>query len=96
MKEGILRWLISVAGWLACAAMCLWLTIELEAYPAAYDMFFPAVLLILFCNILLFLFVATRWATQTGKLASSVIRLCIAEALLLAGMYALGRFAIAA
>lgn len=85
-------WLISVAGWLACAGLCLWLTLELEAYPYAYDMFFPAVLLILFCNILVFLFIVSRWGQDLGRLAGSVARVCLAEAIILAGMYGLGRY----
>ncbi len=91
-NSGWLGWLICVAGWLACAGLCLWLTIALEAYPAAYEVFFPAILLILFCNILLFLFVATRWAHDLKRMASSVLRLCIGEGILLAGIYALGRY----
>lgn len=87
-----LVWLVSILGWLVCAGLCLWLTIALEAYPYAYDLFFPAILLILFCNILLFLFIATRWGGQPGKLCVSVLRLCMGEAIILAGMYALGRF----
>ncbi len=94
--RGWLGWLAAVCGWLVCAMFCLLLTIELEAYPYAYDMIFPAVLLILFCNILVFLFISTRWATQTGKLASSVLRVRLGEGLLLAGLYVLGRYAIGA
>lgn len=89
---GLAAWFICVAGWLICAGLCLWLTIELEAYPYAYDMFFPAVLLILFCNILVFLFIATRWAMDFRKLSGSVIRVCVGEAIILAGMYALGKY----
>lgn len=81
-----------IAGWLACAGMCLWLTLELEAYPYAYDMFFPVILLILFCNIFLFLFIAARWAAQASRLYGSVARLCAAEAIILAGMYGAGRW----
>lgn len=91
-RPGWLAWLVCVLGWLVCAGLCLWLTIALEAYPAAYDMFFPAILLILFCNILLFLFIATRWAPAIGRLCGAVLRLCVGEAIILAGMYALGRY----
>lgn len=91
-RPGFWAWLVCVAGWLLCAGLCLWLTIALEAYPYAYDLFFPAILLILFCNILLFLFIATRWAKSLEKLCGAVLRLCAGEAILLAGMYGLGRF----
>ena len=91
---GLLRWFSCVAGWLICAAMCLWLTISLEVWPCAYDMFFPAVLLILFCNILIFLFIASRWADKGRALLGAVIRVCLGEAILILGMYLLGRFAI--
>lgn len=89
---GIAAWFICVCGWLACAGMCLWLTIALEAYPYAYDMFFPAVLLILFCNILVYLFIATRWALDLRRLAGSVLRVCAGEGLILAGMFAMGKY----
>lgn len=91
-RPGWLAWLVCVLGWLVCAGFCLWLTIALEAYPYAYDIFFPAILLILFCNILLFLFIATRWAPSVSRLCGAVARLCIGEAIILAGMYGLGRF----
>lgn len=87
-----MAWFLCLCGWLACAGMCLWFTVEMEAYPAAYDMFFPAVLLILFCNILLFLFVASRWAQNLRRLAGSIARICIGEGFFLAGMYVIGRF----
>lgn len=91
-KRGFAAYAAAVAGWLICAAFCLWLTVELEAWPAAYDMFFPAVLLILFGNIFVFLFISSRWARQTSRLFSSVFRVCLGEAFLLAGMYILGRY----
>ena len=94
--RGWLSWAVAVAGWLICAAMCLWLTIALEAWPYAYEVFFPAILLILFCNILVFLFVSTRWANQTARLFGSVARVCIGEGLLLGIIYAAGRFGIGA
>ena len=31
---GWLSWAVAVAGWLMCAALCLWLTIALEAWPS--------------------------------------------------------------
>ena len=91
-QAGWLAWLVCVAGWVLCAGFCLWLTIELEAWPYAYDVFFPAILLILFCNILLFLFIATRWGKSLSRLLAAVARLCAGEAIILAGMYCLGRF----
>lgn len=92
--KGWLSWFICVVGWLLCAAMCLWLTITLEAWPYAYDMLFPAILLVLFCNILVFLFIGTRWGKLVGHLLGAVMRVCIGEGCLLAGLYLLGRFAI--
>ncbi|MBD5626622.1 MAG: hypothetical protein HDQ90_03900 [Desulfovibrio sp.] len=91
---GWLSWVVAVAGWLICAGFCLWLTIALEAWPYAYEVFFPAILLILFCNILVFLFVATRWASQTRRLFGAVARVCVGEGLLLLLMYAAGRYGI--
>ena len=93
---GWLSWVVAVAGWLICAGFCLWLTIALEAWPYAYEVFFPAILLILFCNILVFLFVATRWASQTRRLFGAVARVCVGEGLLLLLMYAAGRYGIGA
>ena len=90
-ERGFLSWLACVLGWLVCAAFCLAAFIGLEAYPAAYDIFFPAILLVLFCNIFLFLFVATRWSGNWGRLLGSIIRVCAGEGLLMAGIYALGR-----
>lgn len=89
---GLYSWITAVMGWLICAAFCLFLTIKLEAYPNAYDTFFPAVLLILFCNILIFLFVSTRWGQQTKKLFGSVVRVCAGEAIILGGLYILGKY----
>lgn len=94
VKKGWLIWLMAVAGWLVCAALCLAVTIGLEAWPQAWDMFFPAILLILFCNILLFLFITSRWVSDLRRAAGSVVRICVGEGLLLAGIYALGRFGI--
>lgn len=91
-KAGFAAWAVSVAGWLLCAAMCLWLAIALEAYPAAYEIFFYAILLILFCNILVFLFITTRWARDLRRLAGSVVRVCAGEGIILAGMYGMGKY----
>ena len=85
-------WAVSVVGWLTCAALCLWLTIALEPYPAAYETFFPAVLLILFCNILVFIFVTGRWAADLRRLTASVLRVCIGEGIILAGMFCMGKY----
>lgn len=92
--KGWLSWFICVLGWLLCAAMCLWLTILLETWPYAYDMLFPAILLVLFCNILVFLFIGSRWGNRSRNILVAVVRVCIGEGLLLAGLYLLGRFAI--
>ncbi|MBD5553069.1 MAG: hypothetical protein HDQ44_01895 [Desulfovibrio sp.] len=89
---GLAAWLISVCGWLLCAGMCLTLTIALEVYPYAYEVFFPAILLILFCNILVFLFIVSRWGPALSRLWRAVARVCVGEAIILAGMYGLGRF----
>lgn len=90
--RGLLAWLAAVCGWLLCAALCLWALLELERWPYGYEVFFPAILLILFCNILLFLFVAGRWGSNARRLALSVGRICLGEAILLGGMCALARF----
>lgn len=89
---GLAAWAICVLGWLLCAGLCLALTLLLEAWPAAYDLFLPAVLLILFGNILVFLFVATRLAGNPGKLIGAVFRVCLGEGLILALFYVLGIF----
>lgn len=91
-RPDLLEWLICVAGWFICAGLCLWASIELEAFPAAYDLFYPAILLILFCNLALFLFIAVRWASSFSRLCGSVMRLCIGEAIILAAMYGAGRY----
>ena len=93
---GWLSWAVAVAGWLICAGLCLWLTIALEAWPYAYEVFFPAILLILFCNSLVVLFVATRGASETRRLFGAVARVCVGEGLLLLLMYAAGRYGIGA
>lgn len=92
--NGLLSWCISVLGWLICAALCLWLTLELEAWPYAYDMIFPAILLILFCNILVFLFISSRWAKDIKCLAGSVARVCLGEAIILGGLFLIGKYCI--
>lgn len=92
--NGLLSWSISVLGWLICAALCLLLTLELEAWPYAYDMIFPAILLILFCNILVFLFISSRWAKDIKRLAGSVARVCLGEAIILGGLFLIGKYCI--
>lgn len=91
--SGWFIWLVSVTGWLVCAAMCLVLVILLESFPYGYDLFFPAVLLILFCNIFIFLFITSRWGLQLKRLVRAVFRVILGEGLILAGMYGLARFA---
>ncbi|MDE5832556.1 MAG: hypothetical protein K2H64_06165 [Desulfovibrio sp.] len=91
-KNNWLAWLSVVCGWLACAFCCLVLTVELEVYPQAYATLFPAILIILFGNIFVFLFIVNRWGSSSRALLSAVIRVCAGEALLLAGLYCLGRF----
>lgn len=94
-KAGLwLNWLTATAGWLLCAALCLAFTIYMEEFPHAYDVLFPAVLIMLFGNILVFLFIASRWGSKLGILARAVGRVCLGEALLLGGLYCLGRFCI--
>lgn len=87
-----LKWLVSLLAWLCCATLCLILTVEIEIYPVAYSTLFPAILLILFGNIFIFLFIANRWGFDTKRLIASSLRVCVGEALLLAGLYALARF----
>lgn len=92
-KRGWGEWLAIVCGWLVCAGLCLAMTIGLEPYPSAYDTFSPVALVILFGNVFIFLFIGSRWAGEPRRLYGSVLRLCIGEGLMLAGVYALGRFA---
>ena len=87
-----LNYLLATGAWLACAALCLALTIALEQFPAAYEILFPAVILLLFGNIFVFLFITSRWGKDTRKLFSAVSRVCIGETLILLGLYCLGRF----
>lgn len=94
-KKGWLVWFGAVTGWLACAGLCLLASIGLEPWPYAYDMLFPVILLLLFGNVFVFLFIVTRWGAQPGRFFGSVGRVFLGEGLLLAGLYALGRFAIA-
>lgn len=92
-KRGWSEWLAIVFGWLVCAALCLALSVLLESFPAAYDTFLPAIILLLFANIFVFMFIGSRWAGQPVRLYGSVLRICIGEGLLLAGLYVLARFA---
>lgn len=89
-----LSWVWSVAGWLVCAFMCLWFMVELETWPNAYDLFFWAVILLLFGNIFMFLFVVTRWGLWPGRLLGAVARVCVGEGLILLCFYLVGRFAV--
>lgn len=95
-KHVALSWLLCVGGWLCCAFMCLWLMVELESWPNAYDMFFWAIILILFCNIFLFLFVSSRQGRTAKQLFYAVLKLCAGEGLVLLIFYLLGRFAMGA
>ena len=81
-KHVALSWLLCVGGWLCCAFMCLWLMVELESWPNAYDMFFWAIILILLQYLSFsFRFIAGR---QNGKTAFyAVLRLCVGEGLVL-------------
>lgn len=94
LAKGWIVWVVAVSGWLVCAFFCLVLTVQLEEFPDAYETLFPAVVLMLFCNLFIFLHITSRWGRQLKKLVFSVIRVCVGEGLLLAGLYALGRFAI--
>ena len=93
---GWLSWLTAVGGWLLCAAMCLVLTIRLEVWPRAYDFVFPAVVAVLFSNILVFMFMASRHGAHAGKLFRAVCRVCLSEGALLLLLYGWGRFFIGA
>ncbi len=90
-----INYIIATLGWLACAALCLVLTIKLEEFPNAYDTLFPVILLLLFGNIFVFLFIASRWSRNTKKLSLAVSLVCFSETLLVIGIYCLGRFLIA-
>lgn len=93
-KKTCLSWSISVGGWLICAGLCLGLTIALEYYPVAYDIFFPAIIIILFGNIFIFIFVSGRWGANTKNLLFSTLRICIGEFLILTLFYLIGKYAI--
>lgn len=89
------EWFAIVAGWLACAASCLYLSLLLEPYPAAYDTFFPLIILLLFGNVFIFFFIASRWNKKPKRLYLSVLRVFVGEAIFLAGIFFLGRYAFA-
>jgi len=93
---GWLSWLTVVGGWLLCATMCLILTIRLEVWPKAYDFFFPAAVAVLFSNIFVFMFMASRYGAHAGKLFRAVCRVCLSEGILLFLFYGWGRFFIGA
>lgn len=92
-KTAWLGWFILVAGWLTCAAFCLLCSIGLEPYPFAYETFFPAIVILLFCNIFVFFFISSRWRGQLKRIAGSTVRIVIGEGLLLAGIFLLGKYA---
>ena len=93
---GWLSWLTAVGGWRLCAAMWLVLTIRLEVWPRAYDFVFPAVVALLFSNILVFMFMGSRYGAHAGKLFRAVCRVCLSEGALLLILYGWGRFFIGA
>lgn len=88
--------LIAVGGWFVCAAMCLFLTIELEGWPRAYDFVLPAAVAVLFSNVLVFIFTASRHGENVGKLFRAVCRICVTEGLLFFVLFLWGRFFIGA
>lgn len=85
--------LAALFGWLVCAGLCLACAIQLENFPQGYDVFLPAIILVLFCNIFVFLFISSRWAKFPKKLWASVIRVCAGEALFLIGIWAISKYA---
>ncbi|WP_297824939.1 hypothetical protein [uncultured Desulfovibrio sp.] len=95
-SAGWLSWLTAVGGWLLCATMCLVLTIRLEGWPRAYEFVFPVVVAVLFSNILVFMFMASRCGAHAGKLFRAVCLVCLSEGALLLILYGWGRFFIAA
>ena len=91
-STGGVAWLIGGGGGLICAAMCLFLTVSLEGRPKAYNFVLPAVVAILFSNIVVFLFMSSRFGEHAGILFRAVSRVCMAEGVLLLLLYAGGRF----
>ncbi|MFR7887506.1 MAG: hypothetical protein ACLU4B_03385 [Bilophila wadsworthia] len=65
-----------------CAAMS-FLTVSLEGRPRAYNFVLPAVIAILFSNIVVFLFMSSRFGEHAGILFRAVSRVCMAEGVLL-------------
>lgn len=83
----LLRYLTAVAGWLACAFMGLALMVGLEARPEDWQSALYLVLLVLFANIVVFLFVTSRYSNSFSRHALAVLVVCIAEAVFFACMY---------
>lgn len=83
----VLGSIMAVSGWLICAALCLFLTIRLEAWPQAYDMALPAVLGVMFGNLAVFVFVPLRLKDDMKILFRAVVRICVVEGLLLLALY---------
>lgn len=82
-----LRYLTAVAGWLACAFMGLGLMVALEARPEAWQTALYLVLFVLFANIVVFLFVTSRYSGEFLRHALAVLAVCIVEAVFFACMY---------
>lgn len=95
-SAGWVAWACMLLGWLLCAAFCLLLTTGLEAWPAAYDTIFPAAILLLFGNVLLFVFLGLRHGRSSWALMRAVLALCVAEGLLIWLLYLTGRHIIGA
>ena len=95
-RHVLLSWVLCVGGWLFCAFVGLWLVVELEAWPKAYNVFFWTVVALLFCNALLFLAIPYRWSESDGQIIKAVGIICAAEVLVFGAFYLVGRFAIAA
>lgn len=83
-----------VAGWFVCAAMCLYMTICLEQWPAAWDSMFPVAVAILFGNFAVFYTVSLRCTARGKSLAMPVFFICFGEAALFGIMYMIGRYMI--
>lgn len=95
-RHVLFSWVICVGAWLFCAFIGLWLVVELEAWPKAYNVFFWAVIAVLFCNALLFLAIPYRWSESDRQILKVVSIICVAETLVFGAFYLVARFAIAA
>lgn len=95
-KHVLLSWLLCVSGWLFCALMGLGVTVLMKEWPRAHNVFFWAVVGIMFCNALLFLSIPYRWNESDRQLVRAVAIICFAEALVFGIFYLTARFAIIA